>query len=232
MDVTPARRPIVVAIDGPAGAGKSTVAKRLTALLGYRLLDTGALYRSVALLARRRGVAWEEEAEVAAIAAGLDVTFQLDGASNRVFVDGEDVSSAIRTPEVSEGSSIVSALPAVRAALLEVQRRLAGEGGVVAEGRDIGTVVFPTAEAKFFLTASDQVRAERRLAELRAAGVESDFTGTLNEMQKRDRRDTTRAASPLTCAPDAVVLDSSALTADEVVARMLDVVRKREAQGG
>lgn len=232
MDVTPERRPIVVAIDGPAGAGKSTVAKRLTALLGYRLLDTGALYRSVALLARRRGVAWEDEAEVAKVAAALDVTFQLDGATNRVFVGGEDVSSAIRTPEVSEGSSIVSALPAVRAALLDVQRRLAGEGGVVAEGRDVGTVVFPTAQAKFFLTASDQVRAERRLAELRAAGVESDFTGTLSEMQKRDRRDTTRAAAPLTCAPDAVVLDSSALTADEVVARMLEVVRQREAHAG
>jgi cytidylate kinase len=235
MDVTsprPSRRPIVVAIDGPAGAGKSTVAKQLTAMLGYRLLDTGALYRSVALLARRRGVAWDDEPEVAKIAAALDVTFELDGATNRVFVSGEDVSSGIRTPEVSEGSSIVSALPAVRAALLQVQRRLAGEGGVVAEGRDVGTVVFPTAQAKFFLTASDQVRAERRLAELRAAGLESDFTGTLTEMQKRDRRDSTRAASPLTCAPDAVVLDSSALTADEVVARMLEVVREREAQAG
>jgi cytidylate kinase len=235
MDVTsprPSRRPIVVAIDGPAGAGKSTVAKQLTAMLGYRLLDTGALYRSVALLARRRGVAWDDEPEVAKIAAALDVTFELDGATNRVFVSGEDVSSGIRTPEVSEGSSIVSALPAVRAALLQVQRQLAGEGGVVAEGRDVGTVVFPTAQAKFFLTASDQVRAERRLAELRAAGLESDFTGTLTEMQKRDRRDSTRAASPLTCAPDAVVLDSSALTADEVVARMLEVVREREAQAG
>jgi CMP/dCMP kinase len=223
------RRPIVVAIDGPAGSGKSTASKRLTALLGYRLLDTGALYRSVALLARRRGVAWEDEQAVAAIAAGLDVEFELDGMTNRVRVAGEDVSAAIRTPEVSEGSSLVSALPAVRAALLDLQRRLAGEGGVVAEGRDIGTVVFPHAGAKFFLTASDDVRARRRQDELRQAGVEAEFNATLEGMRQRDQRDATRAASPLVCAPDAVVLDSSALTIDEVVNRMLEVVRERES---
>jgi len=223
-------RPIVVAIDGPAGAGKSTAAKRLAGLLGYRLLDTGALYRSVALLARRRDVSWEDEAALSAIAAGLDVEFELAGMTNRVFLAGEDVSDAIRTPEVSQGSSIVSALPGVRAALLGLQRRLAGEGGVVTEGRDVGTVVFPTAEAKFFLTASDGVRAQRRQDELRAAGVEADFTSTLTEMQRRDRRDATRQAAPLACAPDAVVLDSSALTIDEVVKRMVEVVREREAE--
>src|SRR5690606_16049590 len=180
------RRPIVVAIDGPAGAGKSTVSKRLTALLGYRLLDTGALYRSVALLARRRGVAWDDEPALAALAADLDISFRLDGMTNRVTLGGEDVTSAIRTPEVSEGSSLVSALPAVRAALLERQRALAGQGGVVAEGRDVGTVVLPDAEAKFFLTASDEVRARRRVEELRAAGIEASYEDTLEEIRRRD----------------------------------------------
>jgi CMP/dCMP kinase len=234
MDPTSPRpvRSIVVAIDGPAGAGKSTAAKRLAGLLGYRLLDTGALYRSVALLARRRGTPWDDEDALAAIAAGLEVEFQLEGMTNRVFVAGEDVSAAIRTPEVSQGSSIVSALPKVRAALLGLQRRLAGEGGVVAEGRDVGTVVFPAAEAKFFLTASDQVRARRRQDELRAAGVDADLAATLSEMQRRDQRDTTRQAAPLACAPDAVVLDSSALTIDDVVDRMAEVVRERESGAG
>jgi cytidylate kinase len=223
------RRPIVVAIDGPAGAGKSTASKRLTALLGYRLLDSGALYRSVALLATRRGVRWTDETATAEIASTLDVSFALDGMSNRVIVGGEDVTSAIRTPEISEGSSVVSALPAVRAALLDLQRRLAGPGGVVAEGRDIGTVVLPDAEAKFFLTASNEVRAQRRMDELRAAGVEATYDETLAEIRRRDERDTGREASPLTCAPDAVVVDSSALTIDEVVETLFSVVREREA---
>jgi cytidylate kinase len=234
MDSTSPRPPrsIVVAIDGPAGSGKSTAAKRLAGLLGYRLLDTGALYRSVALLSRRQGTPWDDENALAAIAADLEVEFKLEGMTNRVFVGGEDVSAAIRTPEVSQGSSLVSALPKVRAALLGLQRRLAGEGGVVAEGRDVGTVVFPTAGAKFFLTASDEVRARRRQEELRAAGVETDLAATLSEMQRRDRRDTTRQAAPLACAPDAVVLDSSALTIDEVVDRMAQVVRERESGAG
>ncbi|HKE17209.1 MAG TPA: (d)CMP kinase [Kofleriaceae bacterium] len=224
--------PIVVAIDGPAGAGKSTAARRLAGMVGYRLLDTGALYRTVALLARRRGTSWDDEPALAAIAAGLDVEFRLDDMTNRLFVDGEDLSSAIRTPEVSQGSSIVSALPGVRAALLGLQRRLGGEGGVVAEGRDVGTVVFPSAGAKFFLTASDEVRAQRRQDELRAAGVQADFQSTMSEMQRRDQRDATRQAAPLVCAPDAVVLDSSALTIDEVVKRMFEVVKEREVGTG
>ena len=218
----------MVAIDGPAGAGKSTVSKRLTALLGYRLLDTGALYRSVALLARRRGVAWDDEAALAALAAELDIDFQLDGMVNRVSLGGEDVTAAIRTPEVSEGSSIVSALPAVRAALLERQRELAGQGGVVAEGRDVGTVVLPGAPAKFFLTASDEVRARRRVEELQAAGIAADYEATLADIRRRDDRDSTREAAPLACAADAVIVDSSGLTVDEVVARMAAVVRDRE----
>jgi cytidylate kinase len=222
------RKPIVVAIDGPAGAGKSTVSKRLTGLLGYRLLDTGALYRTVALVARRAGVAWDDEGGLARVAADLDISFQLDGMVNRVLLAGEDVSAAIRTPDMSEGASLVSALPAVRAALLDRQRRLAGQGGVVAEGRDVGTVVFPDAGAKFFLTASDDERARRRVDELRAGGTDADFAATLADLRRRDRRDSTREAAPLVCAPDAVVVDSSGLTIDEVVREMLDVVRRRE----
>lgn len=222
------RRPIVVAIDGPAGAGKSTVSKRLTALLGYRLLDTGALYRSVALGATRAGVSYDDPAGLAAIASGLDINFQLDGMTNRVYLAGEDVTTAIRTPEMSEGSSIVSAVPEVRSALLALQRQLAGQGGVVAEGRDVGTVVLPGAEAKFFLTASDEVRARRRVEELRAAGIEAVYDETLAEIRRRDDRDSSREAAPLACAPDAIVVDSSILGVDEVVAQMADIVRERE----
>lgn len=219
----------MVAIDGPAGAGKSTVSKRLTAELGYRLLDTGALYRAVALLGRRRGVDWSDGEALAALAAGLDVAFELEGMVNKVFLAGEDVTQAIRTPEMSEGASVVSALAPVRAALLDLQRRLAGQGGVVAEGRDVGTVVLPQAEAKFFLTASDEVRARRRLDELQAAGIEASLAETLADMKRRDERDATRAAAPLRCAPDAMIVDSSVLTIDEVVAQMAAVVREREA---
>src|SRR5258708_2887455 len=155
---------IVVTIDGPAGAGKSTVAKRLARRLGYRLLDTGALYRSVALAGRRAGVAWTDEVGLAGLARELQGGFAFGGGTeqNHVFLGTEDVSVAIRTPEMSDGASRVSALPAVRAALLDLQRRLGADGGVVVEGRDVGTVVFPGAEAKFFLTASPEVRAGRR----------------------------------------------------------------------
>jgi len=218
---------VVVAIDGPAGAGKSTVSRRLAVRLGYRLLDTGAIYRAVALIAQRQGVAWDDGAGCAALALALDIDFAFDGADNRVSVAGEDVSTGIRTPEISQGASKVSALPEVRAALLDLQRRLGTQGGVVAEGRDIGTVVFPDAGAKFFLTASPEVRARRRFEELRAAGKTVDEAATLREIIERDERDSTRAAAPLKQADDAVLVDSSGLSADEVVSRMEAEVRRR-----
>src|SRR6185436_6270125 len=166
---------LVVAIDGPAGAGKSTVSRRLALRLGYRLLDTGAIYRAVALTAQRQGVSWDDATRLAEIARALDIDFHFDGEdTNKVSLTGEDVSVAIRTPEISQGASKVSALPEVRAALLDLQRRLGAQGGVVAEGRDIGTVVFPDAQAKFFLTASPEIRARRRTDELRAAGKPVD----------------------------------------------------------
>ena len=163
-------RGLIVAIDGPAGAGKSTAARLLAARLGYALLDTGAIYRSMALRARERGVAWDDGPGVAALADGIDISFRLDGAVNHVTLNGQDVTAAIRTPEMSDGASRVSALPEVRAALLGLQRRIGAAGGVVVEGRDIGTVVFPDAEAKFFLTANTDERARRRVAELTRGG--------------------------------------------------------------
>ncbi len=225
-----ARRSLVVAIDGPAGAGKSTVSKRLTGALGYRLLDTGALYRCVALLAQRSSVEWTDEAALAKLAGSLKVNFRLEGEINRLEVSGEDLTDAIRKPDISTGASMVSSLPEVRQALLDLQRGLGAEGGVVVEGRDVGTVVFPNAEAKFYLTASDEVRAQRRYDELCANGETVDFESTLREMQERDERDSSRAVAPLTQADDAVLVDSSERSLDEVVQEMLDVVRDRESR--
>jgi cytidylate kinase len=218
------KRRLIVAIDGPAGAGKSTTARLLAEQLGYALLDTGAIYRTMALRARERGIAWDDGPGVAALADGLEMSFRLEGALNRVFADGVDVSAAIRTPEMSDGASRVSALPEVRAALLGLQRRIGGQGGVVVEGRDIGTVVFPDAGAKFFLTATADERARRRAAELRAAGKPVDEAQTRAELVARDERDSTRAASPLRRADDAIEIDSSALGPAEVVSKMAEIV--------
>ncbi|MCP4449007.1 MAG: (d)CMP kinase [Myxococcales bacterium] len=223
-----ARRSLVIAIDGPAGAGKSAVSKRLTSALGYRLLDTGALYRSVALLAQRRSVEWTDETGLAELAGALEVNFRFDGDVNRIEIFGEDVTEGIRKPEISTGASVVSSLPMVRQALLDLQRNLGKSGGVVVEGRDVGTVVFPAAEAKFYLTASDQVRAQRRYDELRANGEEVGFESTLSEMRERDERDSQRAVAPLVQAEDAILVDSSNRSLDEVVEEMLRHVRSRE----
>jgi cytidylate kinase len=218
---------LVVAIDGPAGAGKSTAAKLLAERLGYALLDTGAIYRTLALLARREGIDWSDGPGVARLARGLDIRFAFEGGTNHVFLRGADISRDIRTPEISDGASRVSALSEVRAALLDLQRRLGAAGGVVVEGRDIGTVVFPDARAKFFLTATADERARRRVIELRAAGRQADLAATMAELQARDQRDSTRAVAPLRRADDAVEIDSSAMSPEAVVDQMAALVRER-----
>lgn len=233
---------VVVAIDGPAGAGKSTAAKMLAARLGYVLLDTGAIYRALALLATRKKIAWSDGPALGELAAELPIRFgrlQDVQSQTRVWLGDEEVSLSIRTPEISEGASTVSAHKEVRRALLALQRSVAtvpvtepelGQG-VVAEGRDMGTVVFPDADCKFFLTADMQVRAHRRLEELVRGGANVSFEETLADMIKRDERDTEREAAPLKKADDALEIDSSALGIDEVVAKMLAVVYARAAGG-
>jgi cytidylate kinase len=228
------RRP-VVAIDGPAGAGKSTVTKLVAERLGYLLVDTGALYRTIALAAERRGVAWDDAPAVEALARALVEQRAVElaqggGGRMQVLLNGEDVSDSIRTQSIGQGASKVSALPGVRAALLDLQRNAGKQGGVVLEGRDIGTVVFPDAEAKFYLTATVDVRAERRHAELRAKGERAEFAEVRDEVIERDRRDSTRPVAPLRQAPDAVVVDSSGLSVAQVVDAIVERVRRVERE--
>jgi cytidylate kinase len=230
-----ARPQPIVAIDGPAGAGKSTVARRLAEALGFVLVDTGALYRAVALAASRAGIARTDAAAVGSLAHSLverhAIGFERDAVRGlRVRLDGEDVTDAIRTPDIGMGASSVSAYKPVREALLDLQRQAGRAGGVVLEGRDIGTVVFPDAEVKFFLTARIEVRARRRFDELTAAKSNATFEDTLADLKRRDEQDTSRAIAPLRQAPDAVLVDSSDIPVDEAVARMAAQVRSRESR--
>lgn len=225
-------RPIV-AIDGPAGAGKSTVTRVVAERLGYHLINTGAIYRTVALAAQRAGLGFHEDEKVGALSQQLVErgAIQLeptDGIEYRVLLEGEDVSAAIRTQVLGEGASKVSAIPAVRDALLELQRFAARRGGVVLEGRDIGTVVFPDAEAKFFLTASVEVRAKRRYDELSTRGQPPSLEDVRREVMERDRRDSSRSVAPLMQAKDALVVDSSALDIAQVAEHIVEHVRAVE----
>jgi cytidylate kinase len=219
----------VVAIDGPAGAGKSTVAQRLAEAVGFILVDTGALYRGIALAARRAKVDWGDGAGLGELAHAIvsrsDLVLRPGQGFCRVILEGEDVSDAIRAPEMGMGASQVSAHAEVRAALLELQRQAGREGGVVLDGRDIGTVVFPDAEVKFFLTARPEVRAKRRYDELVARGDKVSLEATLAEVLRRDDNDTHRAHSPLRRADDAVLVDNSDMTIDETVTLMVSRVR-------
>jgi CMP/dCMP kinase len=230
-----ARQRPVVAIDGPAGAGKSTVTSKVARALGYLLVDTGAIYRSVALAAQRAGLSFDDAEGVGNLAEALvarDAVKLVSGVDGSVVVmlDGEDVSQAIRTQELGQGASKVSAQPRVRAALLELQRSAGRQGGVVLEGRDIGTVVFPDAEVKLFLTASVEERARRRFEQLRASGHAAVLSDVQSDVVERDRRDSARPIAPLVQAADATVIDSSALGIDEVVSLIVAHVRDVEAR--
>lgn len=217
-----------IAIDGPSGAGKSTLARRAAAKFGFLYVDTGAIYRTVGLAAHRRGIDCHDETAVAAILPELTIRLGYnEEGEQRMYLNGEDVSSAIRAPEISICASDVSSLPAVRAFLLEMQRRCARESNVIMDGRDIGTVVLPDAELKIYLTASAEARAQRRLKELLQKGTETDFQAVLRDIEYRDYQDTHREIAPLREAEDAVRLDTSELDLDESCELLYRTIRER-----
>jgi cytidylate kinase len=213
---------VIVAIDGPAGAGKSTVARAVAARLGYTYIDTGAMYRAVALWATRASVDLDDMLKLEQLAKSAQIEF----AAEAVLLNGEDVTQAIREPHISDAASKVSAVPGVRRAMREEQRRIAAQQSVVMEGRDIGTVVFPEAQVKIYLDADPEVRAERRAAQI--GGVVDQIA---QEIAERDRRDRTRTEAPLTQAPEAQYLDSTGLTLEQVQEAILKVVRERTSNG-
>lgn len=215
---------MIIAIDGPAGAGKSTIASRVADELDFQLIDTGAIYRTVAWKAEKEGLDLEDGEAVAELARSLDFEFRREDGENVLYCNGESVGDEIRTSEVSYGASIVSAHHEVREALLQIQRELGRERSSVLEGRDIGTVVFPDADVKVFLTATPEERARRRVEQMEEKGEEADYDDVLSEIVARDERDSGRSAAPLKKASDAVAIDSTQYSIEEVVEKILDLV--------
>src|ERR1700730_7446324 len=216
---------LIIAIDGPVGSGKSTLARRVAELMGYVYIDTGAMYRALALKALRRGISLDATDQLVALARETRIDLRAQDDTQRVFLDGEDGTAAIRTPEVSQAASKVAVVPGVRQVLVAEQRRAGEQGGVVMEGRDIGSVVFPDAQLKIFLTASPETRAERRWREHQQKGDQIDLQKDPEEIHERDRRDLQRRTSPLVRAADAVVVDSTAMEPEEV-ARLVVLLAK------
>jgi len=219
---------LIIAIDGPVGSGKSTLARRVAELMGYVYIDTGAMYRAIALKALRNNVSIEDSEALEKLARDTRIDLRVQDGTQRVILDGEDVTAAIRTPDVSQASSKIAVVPGVRHVLVAEQRRAGQQGGVVMEGRDIGSVVFPDAGLKIFLTASPEVRAERRWREHQVKSDPIDLALTLEEIHERDRRDQERTTSPLVRAPDAVVVDSTAMEPEEV-ARLVVMLAKGQS---
>jgi cytidylate kinase len=220
---------MIIAIDGPSGAGKSTLGRMIAREMGYLYIDTGAMYRAVALAVIESKVGLNDSQRVAAVAEGADIKLEGDPDSLRVSLNGRDISEEIRTEEVSHASSVISTIPEVRRTLVERQRRMGSHGRVVLDGRDIGTVVFPNADVKFFLTAQPQERASRRFREDRLRERDVTFEETFTDITARDQRDSTREDSPLAIADNAVVIDSTELSIEEVADRMLAVIRERQS---
>lgn len=218
---------ISIAIDGPAGAGKSTIARRVAAQLGYIYVDTGALYRTIGLAATRRNTDLSDDNSLNALLSSISVELKFIDGVQHVFLDGEDVSEEIRTPSASMMASKVSAIGAVRAYLLDLQRDLAKKNNVIMDGRDIGTVVLPDAQIKIFLTASAQVRAERRCKELIEKGIEVKYEDVLNDIIERDYNDSHREIAPLKPAEDGIIADTSDDTLDEAIDRLLQIIRRK-----
>lgn len=219
---------IIVAIDGPAGSGKSTLARRIAARLGYLYIDTGAMYRAIGLWALRNGTSLDDHHRLEQLARSADIRLTPDA---RIFLNKEDITDSIRTPEVAQAASRVSAIAGVRQAMVQLQRAMAESTSVVMEGRDIGTVVFPDAPVKIFLDADPQVRTNRRFKELQEKGMIADPADVERDLAERDHRDRTRAEAPLVQAPDAVLLDTSPLTVEQVEEEILKIVRAKTSNG-
>lgn len=221
----------IIAIDGPAGAGKSTASKLLAKKLDYIFIDTGAMYRAVALIAKRHNIDWQDEIGVSQVAEQIHISFQQTDHGLRCIVNNIDETDSLRTPDISKGSSIVAVYKQVREALNQIQRDMGKEGGIVIEGRDIATSIFPNADIKVFLTATPETRTRRRIAEIKGkTGQELDYEQTLAETKERDDRDINREHSPLQKAPDAIEIYTDNMTMDEVVEKLASLAREKTAR--